>query len=50
MATNWKVRTQANAYVDGYQSAMQDMADAFERGGPEAAQQWLKDNHTRKSS
>lgn len=32
------------AYVDGYQSAMQDIQRCLREGGWEEVQQWLKDN------
>lgn len=46
MPTNFSVKTQNAAYVDGYQNGMRDIAEALQRGGTAAVEQWLKDNFT----
>lgn len=47
MDVNFRVKTQANAYVTGYQEAMKDIRAALESGGIERVEEWLKDNTMR---
>jgi hypothetical protein len=41
---NFRVKTQCNAYVVGYQEGMNDIAEALRLGGVEAVAEWLKNN------
>ena len=49
MATNFRVRTQAAAYVDGYQNGMRDIYNAMLSDDLEGIQEWLRNNYTRKA-
>lgn len=45
--TNFRVRTQAAAFVDGYQSGMEDLARAYVELGEAGVVEWLRNNVTR---
>jgi hypothetical protein len=44
MGTNWNVKTQAAAYVDGYQNGMRDIAQVLATRGLAGIEEWLKNN------
>lgn len=42
MAINFSVKTQAEAYNEGYKDAMADIARQMEDGGLEAVAEWVR--------